>query len=328
MRTDLAYLAHLPVEGDANRVVAAALAAIELGGSVGPSTRVAVKPNFTYPVFKPGVTTSPRVLTALVAALSDYTKHIRIVESDGGAHAWKAEDAFDGHGVPEICRLYGARAVNLSTQERTRVATTIARKEVAVELPRFLLEEVDFFITVPVPKVHVMTQVSLGFKNQWGCLPDVKRLREHPHFAEKVIAINKLLRTRLGVFDGTYFLDRSGPMDGEAVRRDLLIAGEVGLATRVCCELMGVDPAKVAHLRLATTEGLMPHHVSANQVNLPLESLRRQCRLQRSLLNWVTLGVFHSSLATKLIYDSKFAAPIHDLLYLIRGRPRDIRPMW
>ncbi len=53
-----------------------------------------------------------------------------------------------------------------------------------VKLPAALVEACDSFITVPVPKVHVMTNVSLGFKNQWGCLPDVKRLRDHYRFAE------------------------------------------------------------------------------------------------------------------------------------------------
>jgi len=98
---------------------------------------------------------------------------------------------------------------------RVGLIMLVDSREIEIELPTLLVEETDFFITMPVPKVHAMTGVSLGFKNQWGCIPDVKRLRHHPDFVRKVIEINKILNTRLVVFDGTYFLNRSGPMSGE-----------------------------------------------------------------------------------------------------------------
>ncbi len=44
----------------------------------------------------------------------------------------------------------------------------------------------------------------------------MKRLREHhADFARKVLAINKILKPRLAIFDGTWFLDRSGPLEGD-----------------------------------------------------------------------------------------------------------------
>jgi uncharacterized protein (DUF362 family) len=173
-----------------------------------------------------------------------------------------------------------------------------------------------------------MTGLSLGFKNQWGCIPDVKRLKHHPQFSRKVIAINKVLRTRLAIFDGTYFLDRSGPMEGNAVRQDLLVVGEVGAATRVCCDLMSVDPWTVPHLRLAMREGMMPATLKKVALNREIAEFRRPFRLHRSPLNWLTLAVFHNQFATNLLYNSGFAAPVHELLYLLRGRPTDFAPKW
>ena len=301
---------------------------LELGNAFQNGASVTIKPNFTYPWYKPGVTTSPNVLSALVSALRDWRAKVTIVESDGGSHAWRAEEAFAGHGVPEMCQRYSAKAINLSREERVAVATTVAGREISVELPRCLLEETSFFITVPVPKLHAMTRVSLGFKNQWGCIPDVKRLRHHPEFAHMVIAVNRLVRTRLAFFDGTYFLDRNGPMEGDPVHCNLLIAGDVGLASRVVCELMGVDPMLVAHKRLAISEGLMPSEVHPEQLNVPIEPLCRKFHLKRSFLDWIALGVFHSRLATRLFYDSEFAGPLHELLYWFRGRPKDFQPNW
>jgi uncharacterized protein (DUF362 family) len=301
---------------------------LALTGDIRPDTRVSIKPNYTYPWYKPGVTTSPAVLEATVRVLRDYTAHIRIVESDGGSNAWTAEQVFAGHGVPELCQKYGVTAVSLSQHPSKLFRTVVAGEEIEMELPALLVEETDFFITMPVPKVHAMTGLSLGFKNQWGCIPDVKRLKHHPQFSRKIIAINKILRTRLAIFDGTYFLDRSGPMEGDAVRRDLLIIGEVGAATRVCCDLMMVDPRTVRHLQVAMREGMMPAMLEKVALNCNIAELRHPFHLHRSALNWLTLGVFHNQFATNLLYNSGFAAPMHKLLYILRGRPKDFAPKW
>ena len=67
------------------------------------NARVAIKPNFTYPFYKPGVTTNPAVLEAVVSLIRTRTDKITIVESDGGSYAWPAQEAFAGH---HVCLLY------------------------------------------------------------------------------------------------------------------------------------------------------------------------------------------------------------------------------
>ena len=312
------------------RVMRSALDYIGWETIVPRDARVFIKPNFTYPHFKPGVTTSPVFLNALVEALLERTQRITIGESDGGSHAWTADQAFEGHGLPEMAARHGIQLLNLSRADRERTSAPVAGKQVPVELPVPLLHETDVFITVPVPKVHVMTYVSLGFKNQWGCLPDVKRLRYHHRFPETVLAVHKLLRPKMVVFDGTYFLDRTGPMDGETVKMDLLLASDdVGAGSLACCAVMQIDPRRSPQLALARAEGLMPETLQHVTLNQPLEQFRRRrFELRRTWLHWLTLRAFRSELATHLIYDSKLAKPAHDLLYLIRGRPRDIVPQW
>jgi uncharacterized protein (DUF362 family) len=293
-------------------------------------TKIFLKPNFTYPFYKEGVTTSPQILEALVAVLTEMGAKVWIGEADGGSYAWTAEEAFEGHKVPEICTRYGARAVNLSKLPREMAETNVAGRRIQVELPSMLLHDIDVFITMPVPKVHIMTGVSLAFKNQWGCIPDVKRLRYHPDFPHVVLAINKLLRPKLAVFDGTYFLNRTGPMDGEPVPLNLLIVSDdLGAGDLVCCEIMKIDPNHIEHLRLAMWEGMMPRSLSEVELNTdPLQFNNQRFVLKRTLMNWIALTAFRSKFATWLLYQSKFAKPVHDLAYLIRGRPKDFTPQW
>lgn len=183
---------------------------------------------------------------------------------------------------------------------------------------------------MPVPKVHVMTYLSLGFKNQWGCIPDVKRLRHHHDFDRIVLAINKALNPRIVIFDGTYFLNRSGPMDGDPVRKNLLIASNGnGAGTLACTELMGISPDKATHLKLAQKIGMMPKNIKNIVTNTDLEKYKNEnFYLSRTFINWITLIAFHNKFLTKLLYDSRFAGPIHELLYFIRGRPKDVEPKW
>ena len=313
-----------------DRELESALEWLEWRSVVGPDARVSIKPNLTYPTPRAGVTTTPAALEALVRALSSRTKNINVVESDAGSNAWTADEAFEGHDIGAMCRRYGARAINLTRCAREIVATEIAGRRVEVELPRLLTRETDVFITMPVPKLHMMTGVSLGFKNQWGCLPDVKRLREHSDFAHKILAINKILNPQLAVFDGTWFLDRSGPLDGVAIRKDLLIvARDPGAGSLVCCELMGIDFHTIRHLRLARSVRMMPRDTAGISLNTVLEPFKgARFKLHRTWFQWITLAVFHSQLASIALYDSPLASPAHKLLYLLRDKPIAFAPKW
>ena len=318
------------IDSALDREIERALEWLDWRSVVAADARVSIKPNLTCPIHKAGVTTSPAVLEALIRMLSSRTRNINVVESDGGSNSWPAEEAFRGHGIPDMCRRYGARAVNMTRYPREEVETEIAGRPVRVELSKLLTRETDVFITMPVPKLHMMTGVSLAFKNQWGCLPDVKRLRNHSEFARKVLAINKILRPQLAIFDGTWFLNRSGPLEGDPIRKDLLIASrDAGAGSLICCELMGIDPDSVPHLRLAIAEGMMPPTIDGLITNVAIDVFKGPAfKLQRSWYQWLTLGVFHSRLATLALYDSPLARPAHQLLYLFRGRPTDFSPKW
>jgi len=274
----------------------------------------------TWPSYLPGVTTSPQAIEAVITAVKEFTSRITVGEANGGYHSFRAEEAFQQHGLQELVRRLGLQLINLSKLPVGKYREIVAGREVTVELPRFLVEDIDVFVTIPVPKIHAMTGVSLAFKNQWGCIPTVMRLRNHPQFAYKIIAINRLLKPKLAVFDGRYFLDRNGPMTGIPIEMNLLIvSNDIGAGSYVCCEIMGVDPMSIRHFRLAQQEGMFPQSTVDFVANQPWERFRRHhFHLQRTLLNWIALAAFHSDLATRLLYASPFAGPLHSVLYTIR----------
>jgi uncharacterized protein (DUF362 family) len=304
--------------------LAAALEWIELSKILFPGARVFIKPNFTYPSYKEGITTSPAVIEETVKLFTDFGAKVTLVESNGGNNAWLAEESFASHNLPYLHDKYGVDIINLSNDPREWAETTIGGKQVRVELPSVLLHESDLFVTLPVPKVHVMTRISYAFKNQWGCIPVVKRFRYHPGFDYNVLAVNKLLRTKIAIYDGTFFLDRTGPMEGDPVPMNLLLAAnDPGAGDLACCEIMGFHPGQIKHLRLAQKVGMMPSGLGEVTLNKSLEQFKtHRFTLQRNLKHYVSLIAFNSDLVLRMVANPVIAKPIYKVFYGIFGRPQ------
>lgn len=303
--------------------VRAALAECGILARITAGTRVALKPNFTYPYYKPGVTTSPAVIRAAVQVLKEYTEHIAIVEGDGGSYLWKAEEAFDGHGIRELEAEFGVTAVNLIHEPAEYISFRTRGGDYRLPLPARLLHETDLLISMPVPKVHAITRLTLGYKNQWGCLVEPMRLRHHHVFNDAIVAINRVLKPVV-LADGTYFLDRNGPMDGQPVRMDLILAAtDPGAFDRYVSELMGISWRAIPHLRRAAALGDLPRDLAEIEFRVsPAEARAPTFRLQRTLKNWVAVAGFNSRVLTWLLYDSWLGrVVIHGLMYAVTGPP-------
>ena len=288
-------------------------------------TRVSLKPNLTNPGYKPGVTTSPEVIEAMVRLLKQYTPHIAVVETDGGYGAYTANTAFKGHRLYDMQRQYSIEVVNLNDEAREQVSFKSRGRWRSLPLPTRLLHETDLFITMPVPKIHAMTMVSLAYKNQWGCIPDPMRLRRHYLFADAILAINRRLKPRV-VADGTFFLDGNGPLEGEAIREDLIIAAtDPGAFATYLCELMGISWRQAPHLHRAIRTGDMPENLERIDCNVaPNELSSRRYTLSRTFRNYIALSGFHSRWVTWLGYESWFGRVfLHAILYAIYGCPRE-----
>jgi uncharacterized protein (DUF362 family) len=309
--------------GTLEDTVRAALKEAGILDIVSSCTRVAIKPNLTYPYHRPGITTSPAVLAATVRVLLERTRYLAIVETDGGYGAWTASEAFVAHGIVALGRQYGLEVVNLNDERREMIRFRSRFREYELPLPTRLLHATDVFITMPVPKIHCMTGISLAYKNQWGCVPDTMRLRRHYIFDDAIVAIDNALRPVV-LADGTYFLDKNGPMEGVPVRMDLIIAASsAGAFDRYTTELMGCDWRRVGHLRRAAEAGRMPRNLSEIMSNVnPEESRRHVFVLNRTLRNYIALTGFKSRFLTWLGYESWFGrVALHRLLYLVAGRP-------
>jgi uncharacterized protein (DUF362 family) len=139
-------------------------------------------------------------------------------------------------------------------------------------------------------KTHGLAQVTLGMKNLIGVFPGVVyqsvRGAMHDHAAGvepsgTAVAIVDMVRANklgLTVVDATMAMEGQGPMGGDPVKMDLIIAGSNPLATdMVTANVMGFEPEEVPTFTWANKAGMGPLGLDEIEVRgQPIASVQRK----------------------------------------------------
>ena len=310
-----------PLEDDYAAPVEAGLLHVGFFASVRPGATVFLKPNFTFPTYRPGVMTSFACIKAATECLVQRGYKVIIGEAEsGGYNPFSMDAVFEQMGMNELARQTGARLVNISYTEPEILKITVGLRKLSIPMPRLLLHEIDAFITLPVPKIHMNTQVSMSIKNQWGCIQDpAERLKLHPFFAEVIFEVNRRLPKAHSIIDGRFGLNGTGPMRGNVVDLNwLLVANDLVAADRVCCKIMRIEERSVAYLQYFRRQGWW--------TGWPEIALNRDWEtfstipfyLKRKWTDLPGLACFNSAFLAWLGYRSPLAGLAHRLLYLFR----------
>ena len=285
-----------------------------------------IKPNLTYPKFKKGVTTRVEYIESLVAVLRQINSSTKIYigEGEGGYNSFSMTEAMHSMGFYKLeKRFQNVKVINISQIPSKTVELKVEGKPYLINLPVLFFDEIGFSITCPVPKVHCMTKISLSFKNQWGCLPDTMRMKNHYVFDKIISQVCDLLKFRYAFLDGKYGLDNNGPMVGQPVEVDWFVASSsLGAFDAVVSEMMGINWRDIGHLREAANLGFIPDRKEISVIG-DLGSLKRDFSLKRNFWNYPALFAFNSNRLTHFFYFSRYAKILHDIMYLFRKKPLD-----
>lgn len=308
------------IDGDLDSEILNALEFISWKNYVRKDSKVFLKPNFTFPFYKRGITTSPEFINSLLKILKKRADNIILGESDGGNNTFKADDAFIGHNMPTICRESGVELINLSKQSSSFIEDEIQGKNVKVQLPNLLLHDVDCLISLPVLKVHVMTNVTLSMKNLWGCNPDPMRCLHHKDLSRKLTLITKILNPKISLMDGIYALDGHGPMYGTPKKLDLILSSNNpvtidSLGTRI----MGFNPKNVEHILFAEKEDLGTTDIGNIKINEKWEKFKMQFNLNKTFIDRLSWFLFESESMAKLVMDSPITPIIYKFAHYLRS---------
>jgi uncharacterized protein (DUF362 family) len=311
------------IKDDVNAVAARASVWVGMNKKVKKGDVVLLKPNLTYPKFKPGVTTTPKALEAFIRVLCDLGAKVIVGESDGGYNSYEVKDTYHDFGLFELENKYGIKVVNFSADKSTWRTVKIHKymKDFFVEYPA-LLEDCDHFVTFPVPKMHAMTRISLSYKNQWGCVPNVMRLRYHPIFNEAIFAINQIPKSKFSVVDGTYGLTKFGPMTGNPIELGWLLVGDsMEASDLIVSKIMKVDLKGIAHYKKAFRAGLVPNIKDIEMNKDYKQFVSDRFYLKREIWTYPALFAWTHPWITHFFYESFAADLLHKIMYTFRKRP-------
>jgi uncharacterized protein (DUF362 family)/ferredoxin len=229
----------------------------QMGGmsSIIGGAKVAVlKPNFVAgrPA-ETGSTTSFALLKAVAEEV--YAAGAEPVLCETPGTEFDRESTYTILGVEQFCARHGIRIVRIDPEGGERdwieLRPVGAKRLRRFHMPRFMQDAC--FINLPVLKTHVVSTMTLGMKNPMGILPRPDRRAMHTlGIAQCIVDMNRGIKPNLTIVDGSVGQDGEGPLYGDKADLNVLVAGRNSLAVDLaCCQLVGIQPRAVPHLKLA-----------------------------------------------------------------------------
>ena len=225
-----------------------------IGGlKLDPEKTVVIKPNVCNAKNPEGIVlTDFRVIKAVVDMVHENGNDVLLVESDNISGS--AESRMEKSGLMDLLDEWGVDFLNLSHDDNREyeVADTILR------LPRTVLEA-NYLINIPKIKTCAHTLVTLGIKNLYGVFQRKQKGRLHKHLNKILPFLAETVRNDLVIVDGINCMEGNGPVVGNPICLNLVMAGRNLVAVdAVCSRLMGYDPAKIPHIAGAAARGIGP----------------------------------------------------------------------
>lgn len=247
---------------DVERVEAAVARGFALLGGldrfVAANERILLKPNLlrgSAPA--KAVTTHPAVLRAVAKHLQAVPCSVSYGDSPGfGSGYTVARRA----GLEAVEKELNLEFADFQPPETRPFPEGYLSKQFTVAKVLF---DVDGIVSLPKLKTHALTRMTGAVKNQFGCIPGIRkgefhaRLPEMDHFAQMLVDLTRFVHPRLYVMDAIVAMEGNGPGSGDPRAIGALLFGTDPVAMdTVACRLMNLDPMTVPTIRWGHEIGL------------------------------------------------------------------------
>lgn len=202
-----------------------------------------LKPNFLkHDRVEKGCITHPDVVKAILRRAREDGIELTVIE--GGFYRKSADRCFDEFGL----RSY-AECINLNEDGFTEINVN-GKALRTVKVAETAIRAAEGYISVPKMKVHHLTTVTVGIKNNMGFLKK-PAIYMHRNIHQKLVDLLRVFKPSLVIVDGVIGGEQS-EMRSRPVRHGVMVASDnVVAADYVAAKLMGFNPMEVEHIRLA-----------------------------------------------------------------------------
>jgi uncharacterized protein (DUF362 family) len=218
---------------------------------------VLLKPNLVE--FDPN--TSVNTDVSVVAAAYEVFKSLGAAEvliGEGPGHRRDTYSLVEMARYREISK-FDDLFVDLNRDDVTAVEKFADRAE--MYFPNTALRA-DLVVSLAKMKTHHWAGATLSMKNFFGVVPGSvygwpKNELHHIGIPESIVELNRIFRRSFGIVDGIVGMEGNGPIQGTPKPAGVLVMGsDLPAVDATCCRIMGIDPAKIEYLRMASDGSL------------------------------------------------------------------------
>jgi uncharacterized protein (DUF362 family)/ferredoxin len=120
----------------------------------------------------------------------------------------------------------------------------------------------DVIISLPKLKTHAFEKFTGAVKNQFGCVPGVRKgeyhikLQDPESFARMLVDLNNLVKPALYIMDGVWAMEGNGPRGGKPRKMNLLLFSIDPIALdATVCRLIDLNPEYVPTIKYGQLSG-------------------------------------------------------------------------
>jgi uncharacterized protein (DUF362 family) len=220
---------------------------------------VVLKPNLVEFEPESSINTHPLLVhAAREAFLAAGAASVRIAEGPG--HRRNTLDLADAAGyfrtIPKFEDLFVD--LNLDDVTHVRFPAQLSGLE-KVYLSNTALGA-DLLVSMPKMKTHHLVGATLSMKNLFGTVPGAiygwpKNALHWAGIADCIADLHTVYPRQFANVDAIVGMDGNGPIQGDPKPVGIVVTGDDPLAVdATCCRVMGIDPFRIAYLRLAAAD--------------------------------------------------------------------------
>jgi len=236
-----------------------------------PRGRTLLKPNIVAsgPLFE-HAHTRPEFVEGVLLALKDrdagHMKEIAVGERCGITVPTRA--AFEGANFNPMLKRLGVKQYFFEEEQQVEIRYSHEGRLRDYVFTPEPVAMADFFVNCPKFKAHPWTTVTFSIKGYIGIQDDRHRLIDHDHrLNEKIADLQYIIQPELICIDA--IIAGEGRMLTPIPRDlNLIILGNNQVAfDSVCCQIIGLDPATVDHIRMPAERGFGPMELDAIEIS-------------------------------------------------------------
>jgi len=203
------------------------------------------------------VTTHPSVFKAVAGLFLE--GGARLTYGDSPAYG-SSLAAAKGNGLHEAAESMGVPMADFKNGEE--IFFKDGRQNRKFIIAKGVLES-DAVISLPKFKTHGLEKFTGAVKNQFGCVPGVRKGEYHvklvdpDEFGKMLLDLNAFVCPRLYIMDGIQAMEGNGPRGGRPINMNVILLSDDPVAMdATACRLIGLDPMFVPTVRYGEEAGL------------------------------------------------------------------------